>query len=80
MGILRTHKSTSSQVEHCTGIAEVMGSNPFGPAEIVNTFEALISQLLKIDVDNCDNHVFIRSLNRNGKYYESANTQLEMFT
>ena len=31
-GILRTHKVTSSQmaqlVEHCTGIADVMGSNP----------------------------------------------------
>ena len=31
-GILQTHKVTSSQVaqlvEHCTGIAEVMGSSP----------------------------------------------------
>ena len=37
-GILRTHKVTSSQmldivqsVGHCTGIAELMGSNPVEP-------------------------------------------------
>jgi len=32
-------------VEHCTGIAEVVGSNP---VQALSFFQALISQLLKL--------------------------------
>ena len=43
-------------VEHCTGIAEVMGSNP---VQAWICFQVLISQLLKLCVYKCYN-VFIR--------------------
>ena len=53
--ILQVHNSQSGQlpvglidqlVEHCTGIIEVMGSNP--QALGMKFFQALISQLLKL--------------------------------
>ena len=66
-GILRTRQCDqlpdgliAQLVEHCTGNAEVMGSNR------VQTWFCLISQLFKL-VDNCDDksflHIFLRSSN-----------------
>ena len=44
-------------VEHRTGIAEVMGSNP---VQGLNFFQALILQLLKLCVHNCDDQSYLQ--------------------
>ena len=68
MGILRTHNVASSElawyaqlVEHCTGVAEVMGSNPVQAGEF---FRALISQLLKLCAYCCDDQAYLNIILR----------------
>ncbi len=45
--------SIAQLVEHCTGIAEVTGSNP---VEALNFFQASLFQLLKLEI-HCDDHL-----------------------
>ena len=49
-----SHEEQVSWLEHCTGIAEVMGSNPVESPE----FFRFMRQLLKLS-SKCEDHIFI---------------------
>ena len=51
---LKSNESKIRWLEHCTGIAEVMGSNPLESPE----FFRFMRQLLKLS-SKCKDHIFI---------------------